>query len=117
MRHANQPRNLSAEYTLVNQTDSIDEARHIMFYKFEKPEGLPPTSDTLRFHLMQVHAHCATPELPSVDTMGWECCEGRLEPILMSLSPIPSACLEIIACSCKTRRISSRYKCRKNGLY
>ena len=94
MRHANQPRNLSAEYMLVNQTDSIDEARHIMFYKFAKPEALLPTSDTLRFHLMRVHAHCAPPELPSVDTMGWKCCEGRLEPILMSLSSIPSACLE-----------------------
>ena len=33
-----------------------------MFYKFEKPEALPPTSDTLRFHLMREHAHCATPE-------------------------------------------------------
>ena len=88
-----------------------------MFYKFAKPEALLPTSDTLRFHLMRVNAHCAPPELPSVDIMGWKCCEGRLEPIFMSLSPIPSARLEIIACSCETRCISSRYKCRKNGLY
>ena len=110
MRHANQLRNLSAEYMLVNQTDSIDEARHIMFYKFAKPEALLPTSDTLRFHLMRVHAHCAPPKLPSVDTMGWKCCEGRLEPILMSLSPIPSACLEIIACSCKMRCIKTPQK-------
>ena len=87
MRHANQPRNLSAEYILVNQTDSSDEARHIMFYKFAKPGALLPASDTLRFHLMRVHTHCAPPELPSVDTMGWKCCEWRLEPILMSLSP------------------------------
>ena len=125
MRHANQPKNLSAECIMLTQTDYIDGARHIMFYKFAKPEALPPTSDALRFHLMRVHyqtmiwknAHCATPELPSVDTMGWKCCEGRFEPILMSLSPIPSACLEIIACSCKTRCINFRCKCRKNGLH
>ena len=78
MRYANQPRNLCAEYILVNQTDSIDEARHIMFYKSGEPEALPPTSDALRFHLIWAqyqimiwkNAHCATPELPSVDTMG-----------------------------------------------
>ena len=109
----------------IDQTDSIDEARHIMFYKFANPEALPPTSDALRFHLMRVHyqtmiwknAHCATPELPSVDTMGWKRCEGQLEPILMSLRPIPSACLEIIACSCKMQCINFRCKCRKNRLH
>ena len=39
MRHANQPRNLSAEYILLNQTDSIDEARHIMFYVLQVCEA------------------------------------------------------------------------------
>ena len=67
----------------VGQTDSVDEARHIMFYKFVKPEVLPPTSDALHFHLMRVHyqtmiwknANSAIPELPAADTMGWKRCD------------------------------------------
>ena len=55
----------------VHKTDSVDAAGHILFSTTGKPEALPPTSDALRFHLMQVHyqtmiyrnAHCATPEL------------------------------------------------------
>ena len=82
----------------VEQTDSIDEARHIMFYKSAKPEALPPTSDARRFHLLRVHyqtmiwrnSHSATPELPTAGTMGWKRCEGGLDPISMSPSPIPA---------------------------
>ena len=111
----------------VGQTDSVDEARHIMFYKFVKPEVLPPTSDALHFHLMQVLSdydlgecqlcHTGTPcsRYHGMEAL-WSC-EGGLEPILMSLSPIPSACLEIISCSCKTQCSTLRCKCRKNGLH
>lgn len=58
---------------------------------------LPPTSDALRFHLMQVryqsmvwrNAHCAVPhELPAPVNMGWEHGDSGLQPMLMSLSPL-----------------------------
>ena len=39
----------------IDQTDFINEARHLKFYKFANSEALPPTSDALRFHLMRVY--------------------------------------------------------------
>jgi len=84
--------------------------------------GLSPTSDAVHFHLMRVHyqtimicrnAHCATPELPSPAQMGWsKNDDSGLQPILMSLSPIPESCLEMISCACRKRRCN----CRKSRL-
>ena len=87
-----------------HKTDSVDAARHILFCKTGKPEAMPPRSDALRFHLMRVHyqamvwrnAHCAVPELPAPVDMGWKPGDSGLQPILMSLSPIPESCLEMI---------------------
>ena len=57
----------------VHKTDSVDAARHILFSRTGKPDGMLLTSDVLHFHLLRVHfqamvwrnAHYATPELPS----------------------------------------------------
>ena len=82
----------------VHKTDSVDAARHILSCTIGKPEALPPSSNALRFHLMRVHyqtmiwrnVHCATPELPSPVQMGWsKNDDSGLQPILMSLGPIP----------------------------
>ncbi len=108
----------------VPQTDSIDIARYRLFSKSVKPEALPPTSDALRFHVMRVHyqsmiwrqADCATPELPAPESMRWKLTNDGLVPILMSRSPIPAACLELIHCSCLTQCRTLRCKCRKSGL-
>ena len=109
----------------VHKTDSIDAARHILFSKTGKPEAMSPTSDALRFHLMRVHyqamvwrnAHCAVPELPAPVDMGWKHDgDSGLQPILMSLSPIPESCLEMISCSCQKQCTTHRCKCRKSGL-
>jgi len=109
----------------VHKTDSVDDARHILFCKTTKPEALPPTSDALRFHLMRVYyqtmiwrnAHCATPELPSPVQMGWmKNTDSGLQPILMSLSPIPESCLEMISCACRKQCQTRRCKCRKSAL-
>ena len=90
----------------VQNTNSVDAARHILFTRSTtgRPEALSPTSDTLRFHLMRVHyqamvwrnAHCGIPELPSPLDLGWEHCDSGigLQPILMSLCPVPESCIE-----------------------
>ncbi len=101
----------------VHTTDSVDKARHLLFFKKGKPEAMPPTSDSFRFHVMRAHyqtmiwrnANCSTPELPAPSEMGWRHEESVLQPILMSLSPIPESCLEMITCKCQ-KQCRSRVK-------
>ena len=93
-------------YNVFN-TDSVDTARHLLFSKTGKPEALTPISDALKFHLMRVHyqsmvwrkAHCPILALPDASEMGWRLVSSELKPILMTLSPIPNSCLEMIACT------------------
>ena len=81
----------------VHRTDSIDAEWHLLSSTTGKPEAMAPTSDALRFHLKRVHyqsmiwrnAHCATPELPAPSEMGWRLMDSELQPVLMTLSPIP----------------------------
>ena len=40
---------------LPMHTTSVDAARHILFTRRGKPENLPPTSDTLSFHVKRSH--------------------------------------------------------------
>ena len=78
-------------------------------------ETLPPTSDAAKFHIMRSYyqasvwnkAHSLYPDLPPVTEMGWMHLDGRLEPRLLSLPPIPKACREIISCGCTNRRRAS----------
>lgn len=108
----------------VHKTDSVEAARHILFSKTGKPEAMPPTTDALRFHFMRVHyqtmvwrkAHCPVPELPAPAKMEWKLGESGLQPILMSLSPIPESCLEMISWACQMQCKTRRCKCRKSGL-
>ena len=95
----------------VHRTDSIDAARHLLFSKTGKPEAMAPTSDALRFHLKRVHyqsmiwrnAHCPTPELPAPSETGWRLVDSELQPVLMTLSPIPDSCLVMVTYSCRKR--------------
>ena len=108
----------------VHRTDSIDAARHLLFSKTGKPEAMAPTSDALRFHLTRIHyqsriwrnAHCPTPELPAPSEIGWRLVDSELQPVLMTLSPIPDSCLEMVACSCRKQCKTRRCKCQKSGL-
>ena len=99
-------KHLSAEYTMCTEaTLSIDAARHLLFSKTGEPEAMAPTSDALRFHLRRVHyqsmiwrnAHCSTPELPAPSEIGRRLVDSELLPVLMTLSPIPDSCLEMVA--------------------
>ena len=109
----------------VHRTDSIDAAWYL-FSKTVKPEAMVPTSDALSFHLTRVGLHyqaliwrnalCPTHELSAPSEMGWILVESRLRPVLMSLSPIPDSCLEVVACSYRKQCNTRRCKCQKLGL-
>lgn len=105
-------------------TESIDQARCILFAKYNAPEQLPPTRDALTLHVKRAHyqtlvwkqAHIAKPVLPSPETLGWRKSDGVLLPELMSLNPVPDMCLEMITCQCASGCNTLRCKCRKSKL-
>ena len=88
------------------------------------PEKLPPTSNAYKYHLMRVHhqsmiwrqANIPIQVLSKPEDMGWKIIEDRLEPVFMSLDPIPQSCIDIISCHCKTGCGTLRCKCRKSKL-
>lgn len=101
--------------------ESVDTARRIMFEKGTKHESLPPTSNSLQLHIQRVHfqtmvwkeSHCATPDLPDPADMGWRREDSGLQPILMTLDPIPKVCVELISCGCTTPCQTRQCSCRK----
>jgi len=108
----------------VQNVNTVDEARPILFIKSHAPESLPPTSDALSFHIKLSHyqaavwrqAHLNYPDLPSPESMGWRYEDDFLVPVLMSLSPVPDACREVVSCGCNTGCGNLRCKCRKSDL-
>ena len=124
---------LEGEMTAVNfvcriyglsDVESTNSARVILFKKGRPAEALPPTNDALHYHILRAHyqslvwnqAHVLKPVLPAPDDCGWQTGDGRLRPKLMSLTPVPVACIEVISCGCKTGCRTSRCKCRKATL-
>ena len=71
----------------VTRTDSVDQARYILFSKTGKPESLCPTQDAFVLHLKRVHyqtmvwrhADCAVPTLPNPVDMGWKLSDEGLQ--------------------------------------
>ena len=103
----------------ISTTDSVDTARHTLFYNVKKETLFTFTFTRVHHQALIViwrNAHLGQPEIPAPETMGWKQSEAGLQPILMSLCPIPDACLEVISCSCKTQCHTRRCKCRRNGL-
>lgn len=102
--------------------ESLDFARVVLFSKVDNPEKLPPTSDAFRQHLKRCHyqtavwrqAHIQKPVLTNPKETGWTLAGDQLVPVLMTLDPIPEACLELASCRCTTGRATLRCKCRKS---
>ena len=102
------------------EASSTNYCRSVLFRRCLAPDTLPPTSDALQFHIQRAHfqslvwrqAHLPKPILPSTEGHGWLCKDGQLVPQLMSLTPVPQSCLEVISCGCRKGCISSRCKCR-----
>ena len=105
-------------------TQSANKARCMLFAKVADTDKLPPTSDAFKYHAMRVHfqsmvwrqANIPIQRLPRPEDMGWKIEENCLVPILMSLDPIPQACIEMIHCQCTTGCSTLRCKCCKSKL-
>ena len=83
----------------------MNEGRVLLFSKTVKSKALPPTNDALELLIKRAHyqAFVWKQEACHVD-MGWttDCESGKLVPLLMTKDPIPTACKDIISCSCKS---------------
>ena len=98
----------------------VNDVRSTMFLKARSPESLPPTGDSLSFHVKRAHyqasvwrqADVQIPQLALPETMGWIKEGAVLKPQLMSLQPVPDSCTAIIFCGCKKQCQSLRCKCR-----
>ena len=107
-------------YNLQN-VDTVDKARPLLFVRSYTPEKLPPTRDALYCHIKRSHyqaavwrqAHVKIPELPAPESMGWAVQDGGLVPVLMTLPAVPKSCIELVSCGCATRCRTMRCKCRK----
>ena len=102
--------------------DNVNEVRSSMFVKDMSIERLPPTRDSLYFHIQRSHyqalvwrqAHLQHPVLPPPETMGWKMEGTSLIPQLSSLLPIPDACEELITFTCTTGCKTARCSCKPN---
>lgn len=105
-------------YCALN-ADNINEIRKSMFVKGMTLERLPPSRDSLYFHIQRSHyqalvwrqAHLQHPVLPPPETMGWRVEGSSLVPQLSSLPPIPEAREELITCVCTTGCKTARCSC------
>ena len=69
-------------------TDSVDTARHTLFYNVKKETLFTFTFTRVHHQALIViwrNAHLGQPEIPAPETMGWKQSEAGLQPILMSL--------------------------------
>ena len=111
---------------IYNQSDlnNSDDARVRLFHKCRSPEALPPTSDALTFHIQRAHyqaivwrqAVCKDPDLPSATEFGWTLCDGKMIPRLMSYTPVPDSCAELVSCGCTRGCSTQRCSCKKSNL-
>lgn len=105
-------------YDTLTSTDTV---RSALFGKSKSPENMPPTSDALLLHTKRAHyqaliwrqANICRPTLPCPTEMGWKLSNGGLVPILMTLDPVPEACLDLITCNCVTGCRTLRCGCKR----
>ena len=94
--------------------------QEFLFKKLTKP----PTSDAAQHYIRRAHFHSLVwleatkpnPNLSSTTTMGWELKMDQMFPVLLSLQPVPEACLELTTCGCSTRCSTRRCSFRKSKL-
>jgi len=100
---------------------TVNHARLQLFGKAKKGlEMLPPTRDALELHATranyqakiwlqadQEHIDVSSP----TDTSAWRKESGCLKAVWTRLPPIPKACLELVACGCKSKCRTARCTC------
>ncbi|XP_031342147.1 uncharacterized protein LOC116180846 [Photinus pyralis] len=110
-------------YKVSTEIKTGDAARSFLFGAVKSPEKLPPTSDALRLHIRRCHyqvyvwenAHIANPSVPCPENCGWRVDGTTIEPILMTLPPIPASCNALRACGCKGMCQTNQCRCRKES--
>jgi hypothetical protein len=100
--------------------NTANEVRYWMFcQKRQKSESLPPTSDSLHFHISRANYQCliwkrsldAQQRLPEPDGNGWQITDDGLQPLLMSKDPAPTGLLELISCKCQKSACQRIHAC------
>ena len=89
--------------------NSFDLACVVLLDNISSPEKLPPTSDAFKQHVERRHYQTAVwgqariqkPVLPNPET-NWTLAEDLLIPVVMTLDPIPKACLQMNSYRCTT---------------
>ena len=111
--------------SVESEEANIDLLRFNLFSKARKGlELLPPTKDALELHCARadyqakiwLNASSAKMNVGSaVDTGGWKSGLKGLEIVWSRLPAVPTACLELTTCGCKTKCSTARCKCFKAG--
>ena len=89
-------------------------------------EKLTSTEDALKFNFNRPNYQAKlrrgacqhdivvkVPEMPEM-SQGWQVTDQRLELVWSTLPAVPSTCLELVACGCKTKCKSATCKCSKS---
>ena len=108
----------------VPHVNHIDEGRTILFKRGVAQENLPPTSDALKHHIMRAHlqtmiwlkAREPQPEIPQATDCGWKLESITLQPVLLTVDPVPHACLNLVSCSCRGTCVTRRCSCCKSNM-
>jgi len=112
-------------YSPTTLVTSVNALRAEMFHRVGNPEKLPPTHDALTHHLKRclhqmniwLQANIARPTLSPPEESGWMFDQNTLKPILMEQESVPSVCIELLTCGCKSQKCTSaRCTCNKNKL-
>ena len=86
---------------------------------------LPPTSEAFRQKILRSHytamvwkqSHIASQTLPQPTDYGWRLDDdNQYEPVTTTLLPAPKSIIHLAVCSCKTKCVTMRCKCKKNNL-
>lgn len=113
-------------YNSASKATSVNDLRVEMFHRTNDLEKLPPTKDSLSLHIMRSNyqaliwykADEPKPDIPQPEDCGWKVDSTglSLRPQLMTLPPVPTACIELVTCGCKTTCSSQRCSCRKHNI-
>ena len=112
-------------YTSVKNFSNVDDARYFLFCQRSlKSEDLPPTSEALSHHIKRANFQALVwnralvpfQNIPSPEGKGWRLDGGKLVPVLMTKSPVPTGIAELTTCRCTTSECRRNCSCKMNHL-
>ena len=107
--------------------NSLASLKWVMFSKYQtESRRLPLTREAFRQNILLSHytalqwksSHVSSPDLPDPKDFGW-CWDEETysyEGIMTTLPPAPESVIDLSLCRCKTKCVSLRCVCRKNGM-